>query len=193
MNRISALIKETSECSCTFQNVRTQQTVSRLQSRGRLLPVPDHAGILILNIKPPELWEINVCCLLATQSMVVFYSNLRASQMALVVKKLPGNTGDVRNSALSPGSWGSPGGGHGKPLQYSCLENSVDRRAWWAIVRRVAKRHNWSDLVCMHKDTSEIYKTIYINVYIKSFNFQVFYYIKRFGLLITQNYFYINI
>ena len=39
-----------------------------------------------------------------------------------------------------PGSGRSPGGGHGNPLQYSCLENSVDRGAWWATVHGFAKR-----------------------------------------------------
>jgi len=38
-----------------------------------------------------------------------------------------------------PGSGRSPGGGHGNPLQYFCLENSMDRGAWWATVHRVTK------------------------------------------------------
>ena len=40
---------------------------------------------------------------------------------------------------LMPGSGRSPGGGHGNPLQYSCLENPIDRGAWWATVQGVAK------------------------------------------------------
>ena len=52
-----------------------------------------------------------------------------ASQVALVVKNLTGNSGDVRDVGLIPG-WGrSPGEGHGNPLQYSCLENPMDRGA----------------------------------------------------------------
>ena len=47
------------------------------------------------------------------------------SQMALVVKKLPANAGDIRDVDLIPGSGRSPGGGHGNPLQYSCLEDSM--------------------------------------------------------------------
>ena len=63
-----------------------------------------------------------------------------SSQVALVVKNLPANTGDARDTGLIP-KWGrSPGGGHGNPLQYSCLENPMDR-AWWATIPRVAK--NW--------------------------------------------------
>ena len=42
-----------------------------------------------------------------------------------------------------PGSGRSPGEGNGYPLQYSCLENAVDRRAWWAIVHGVAKSQTW--------------------------------------------------
>ena len=53
--------------------------------------------------------------------------------VALVVKNLPANAGDVRDSSLFPGLGRSPGGGHGNPLQYSCLENVMDRGAWWAI------------------------------------------------------------
>ena len=62
-----------------------------------------------------------------------------ASQVALVVKNPPANAGDVRDSGLIPGSGRSPGGGHGNPLQYSCLENTVDRGDCWATVRGVAE------------------------------------------------------
>ena len=53
-----------------------------------------------------------------------------ASQVALVVKNLPANAGDIKDSDLSPVLGRFPGGGHGNPLQYSCLENPMDRRAW---------------------------------------------------------------
>ena len=59
--------------------------------------------------------------------------------MALVVKNLPANAGDTRDSGLIPGLERSPGGGNGNPLQYSCLENPMDRGAWQATVYRVAK------------------------------------------------------
>ena len=52
-----------------------------------------------------------------------------ASQVALVVNDLPANAGDVRDAGSIPGLGGSPGGGHGNPLQYSCLENPMDRGA----------------------------------------------------------------
>ena len=59
--------------------------------------------------------------------------------MALVVKNLPANAGDVRDAGSIPGLGRSPGGGHGNPLQYSCLQNPMDRGAWWAMVFKVAK------------------------------------------------------
>ena len=45
--------------------------------------------------------------------------------------------GDLRDVGLIPGLGRSPGGGHGNPLQYSCLENPMDQGAYWAMVRRV--------------------------------------------------------
>ena len=60
-----------------------------------------------------------------------------ASQVALVVKNLPANPGHIRNSRSAPGSGRSPGGGHGNPLQYSCLEKPTDRGAWRATAHRI--------------------------------------------------------
>ena len=62
-----------------------------------------------------------------------------ASQVVLVVKNPPANAGDFRDAGLIPGWERSPGGGHGNPLQYSCLENPVDRRAWQTTVLGVAE------------------------------------------------------
>ena len=63
----------------------------------------------------------------------------RAFQMALVVRNLPANAGDIRDAGLLPGSGRSPGGGHGHPLQYSCLEKPMDRGAWQVTVHGVAQ------------------------------------------------------
>ena len=49
------------------------------------------------------------------------------------------NAGVAGNTGLIPGSGRSPGGGHGNSLQYCCLENPMDRGAWWATVHRVAE------------------------------------------------------
>ena len=56
-----------------------------------------------------------------------------------VVKNLPANTGDPRDAGSIPGSGRSPGVENGNLLQYSCLENSIDRGAWQAIVHGVTK------------------------------------------------------
>ena len=64
---------------------------------------------------------------------------LWASQVVLVVKNLSVNAGDIRDMNLIPGSRISPGKGHCNPLQYSCLENSMDRGAWGATVHMVTK------------------------------------------------------
>ena len=62
-----------------------------------------------------------------------------ASQVALAVKNPPADAGDTRDGGLIPGSGRSPGGGHGNPLQYSCLENPMDRGAWWVMVHKFKK------------------------------------------------------
>ena len=73
-----------------------------------------------------------------------------------MVKNLPANAGDVRDKGLIPGSGRSPGGGHGNPLQYSCLENTMGREAWWSTVHRVTK--SWTQLkqlsmhACIQRD-----------------------------------------
>ena len=101
-------------------------------------------GILIL-----------VCLLLLTMmfransfmdkiSLIEIRTNKMGFQVVLVVKNLSANAGNVRDVSLIPGSGRSPGEGHGNPLQYSCLENPLDRGAWQATVHRVAK--SWTRL-----------------------------------------------
>ena len=60
-----------------------------------------------------------------------------------MVKNLSANAGEARDAGLIPGSGRSPGGGNGNPLHYSCLENHMDREAWWATIHQVTRvRHN---------------------------------------------------
>ena len=66
---------------------------------------------------------------------------------ALVVKNPPANAGDKRDASLIHGSGRSPRGGHGKPLQYSCLGNPMDRGA---TVHRVAKSRTWLRQLSMY-------------------------------------------
>ena len=56
-----------------------------------------------------------------------------------MVKNSPDNAGDARDAGLIPESGRSDGIGNSNPLKYSCLENSMDREAWWAVIHRVAK------------------------------------------------------
>ena len=53
-----------------------------------------------------------------------------------MIKNLPANAGDIRDASSVPGSGRSPGAGYGNPLQYSCLENPMDKGAWQATVHR---------------------------------------------------------
>ena len=62
-----------------------------------------------------------------------------ASQVALVVKNSLANAGDIRDTSSISGSGRFPGGGHGNPLQYSCLKTPMDREAWLATVHGAAK------------------------------------------------------
>ena len=68
-----------------------------------------------------------------------------ASPVSLAVKSLPvnANAGDVKRRWFDPWVGKIPRGGHGNPLQYSCLETPMDRGAWWAIAPGVAKSQRW--------------------------------------------------
>ena len=73
-----------------------------------------------------------------------------------MVKNLPADAGDVRDSGSIPGSGRSSGGGNGNPLQYSCLENSLARGAWRATVYGVAKSQTQLSTYHYHKIVSII-------------------------------------
>ena len=78
------------------------------------------------------------------------------SQVALVIKILPANTGDTGDTDSIPGSGRSPEGGHGNPLQYYCLENPMDREGWLANVNRVAKSPTGLKRLSLHVCTNII-------------------------------------
>ena len=67
-----------------------------------------------------------------------------------MVKNLLASAGDIRDMGLVPGSGRSPGGAHGNPLQYSCLENPMDRGAWWAAVHGAAQSQTGLKLHSTH-------------------------------------------
>ena len=78
-----------------------------------------------------------------------------------MVKNVLANAGDLRDMSSIPGSGRSSGGGHGNPLQYSFLENSMDRGAWWATVPGITKsrnlRLNNSNISRLNENTFEDY------------------------------------
>ena len=84
-----------------------------------------------------------------TPSFSVSKTQTGASQVVLVVKNLPANAGDLGDVGSIPGSRRSPGGGHGNPLQCSCLDSPMDR-VWWTIVHRVAKSRTWMKWISVH-------------------------------------------
>ena len=86
-----------------------------------------------ISLKRPE--KGDQCCQLDWATSLV----APASQLVLVVKHLPANVGDIKDAGLIPESGRSPQGGNGNPLQYLCLENLMDREAWWATVHKTAK------------------------------------------------------
>ena len=77
---------------------------------------------------------------------------------------LAANAGDVRDTGSNPGSGRSSGEGHDNPLQYSCLENPIDRGAWWATVHGVTKSQTWlSNLACTQHVHVYVYPMKYKN------------------------------
>ena len=77
-----------------------------------------------------------------------------------MAKSLPANAGDTRDVSLIPGSGRSPGEGHGNPLQYSCLENSINRGAWQATIHGATK--------CQTRLSTQVYE-IKLVYYYESF------------------------
>ena len=77
-----------------------------------------------------------------TEGFMPYIPTERASPVSLMVKNLPANAGDLGDVGSIPGSGRSPGRGKGNLLQYSCLENSMGRGAWWATVDSITKSQN---------------------------------------------------
>ena len=106
------------------------------------LPVPGGLFPLRVLLKRLSEWPL-APKLVSAQISATFNGSLvhsgGASQVALVIKNPPANAGDIRDAGSIPMSERSPGGGHGNSLQYSCLENPMDRGAWRATVLGVAK------------------------------------------------------
>ena len=85
-----------------------------------------------------------------TETIVPWLAYNRHPGTSQVVKNPPANGGDVRDMGSIPGLGRAPGGGHDKPLQYSCLENPKDRGAWQVRVHRVTKSQTQLKRLSMH-------------------------------------------
>ena len=90
----------------------------------------------------------------ATCPMVTRVGHHWVTNPPLTLYGLPSGGSVVKNPPARqetiPGLGRSPGGGHGNPLQYSCLENPMDRGAWWSTVHRVAKNWTWLKWLSTH-------------------------------------------
>ena len=96
----------------------------------------------------PSTWSKSTC----TQNTDSWISRT-GFPAGTVVKNPPANAGDARDAGWIPGSGRSPGDGSGNPLQYSCLENSMDRGAWWVTVHGVTKSQtDWAHTHIQRKD-----------------------------------------
>ena len=77
--------------------------------------------------------------------------------MALAVKNPSASAADIRDASSAPGLGRSPGEGNGNPLQYSCLENPMDRGAWWAAICGVTESQTrLSNLTRTHQDSISV-------------------------------------
>ena len=94
--------------------------------------------LTILNISSIFTWVISTLSN-RRNIFIMSYRKKWASQVVLVINKPPANAGDIRDMSLIPGSGRSPRERHCNPLQYSCLENPMDRGTWQAIVHRVTQ------------------------------------------------------
>ena len=109
--------------------------------------------------------------IVATDLYIInFYHHIGVSPVAQWLKKPDCNAGDTGDPSSIPGSWRYPGRGHGNPLQYSCLENPVDREAWQAVVHGVPKRQTWlkqlsTSIVTLIKAHSSHWFSLYCTFY----------------------------
>ena len=87
----------------------------------------------------------------------------------IVIKNPPANAGDIRDTSLIPQLGWSPGVGNGNPLQYSCLENSMDRGAWWATVHRVTR--SWTPLKWLSMQACTPWEWAFPGTFIQSCSF----------------------
>ena len=109
-------------------------------ARVQRVDVDGHGDLPGVTRMPPPGWqELPSMQAASRDTGRMWCGTLWASQVVLVVKNPPANTGDARDAVSTPGLGRSPREGNGNPLQYSCLQNPMDRGAWHAIVLGVEK------------------------------------------------------
>ena len=91
--------------------------------------------------------------------LFIILRKLWTSQVALVVKNLPANAGDIRGTGAIPGLGRSPGEGNCNPLQYPCLVNPMDKGAWQAIVHGIVKSRTRLKRLSTHSTHKETFVT----------------------------------
>ena len=114
-----------------------------------LVPPRIHMCLLIENYLLIENWT-HVSCVSCIASRFSITEPPGSPTCVYIYVCAYTHTGDVRDAGLIPGSWRSPGGGQGNPLQYSCLKNPMDRGAWQAIGHRVTRSQIRLKWLSMH-------------------------------------------
>ena len=122
---------------------------------GELLSRCKRYGTHLGNVHDPFGWQDHKPELELNVLSVLFdvYTKQGASHVALMIKNLSANAGDIGDAILIPGLRRLPGGGHGNPLQHSCLEDPMKRGAWQATVHQVTKSQTWLKWLNMHVHT----------------------------------------
>ena len=108
-----------------------------------------------------------------------YFPHLRASQVELEVKNPPANAGNTRHAGSIPGLGKSPGGGNSNSIQYCCLGNPMDKRAWWAI-EQCHKELDTTEYLCTRTHTHA-----HTHTHTEPTHIQTHIYAPPFGPLIT--------
>ena len=98
---------------------------------------------------------------IGSQRARYYWSDWTCTHIYRASQVMRANAGDIRDVGLIPGPKDSPGEGHGKPLQYSCLENPMNRGVWQATVHGVAKSQTWLTQLSTHTWSINIFQYIY--------------------------------
>ena len=117
---------------------------SRLSLRAFMM----HLWNFLIYLNPSYMTETLLVLSMTLPEIIETLPYHMASPIVQLVKNLPANAGYTRDTSLIPGSVRSPGEGNGSPLQYSCLENSMDSGAWWATIHGVTKSQRDDRVPC---------------------------------------------